>query len=255
MTKKKTETTEVVVPEETTADAVAPEAGNVPMVGASEFDLNANLEGVETQYPAIKIIHQGQMFSFPDESKSLSFVGTIIDMNRANAYWAVPFDESGGGDSPTCSSLNGITPEMNSEELQTDTGSCFTCSRNQFGSDGKRGKLCKNMKRIHILLGASKMPFRLTVPPTNLKAVDMYVSLLTSLNVPYQLVQTEFTLKAVKNNDGIEYSELILKNIGPTPLVKSNEDAQRLKALIVQNKSSMRGEQVTGEQVTGREAT
>ena len=171
-------------------------------------------------------------------------------MNRANAYWAISFDESGGGDPPTCLSLNGVTPEMSSEEVQSNSGLCMDCPRNQFGSDGKRGKQCKNMKRIHVLIDGSIMPFRLTVPPTNMKAVDLYVSLLTSQGVPYQLVETEFTLKKATNKDGVEYSELVMKNIGPAPIVKNQEDAMKLKALIGQWKNIMRGEQITDREVT-----
>jgi len=235
MVKTKAETTDVAVPGDS----------NMPVIGADQFSLKDNMDGVEAQLPAIKIIHQGQMFAFPDESKQLSFVGTIIDMNRANAYWPISFDESGGGEPPTCSSLDGITPEMSSEEIQSESGSCIDCPRNQFGSDGKRGKQCKNMKRIHILGNSSVMPFRLTVPPTNMKSVDLYVSLLTSQGIPYQLVETEFTLKKVTNKDGIEYSELVMKNLGPCPMVQNKEDAMKLKALINQWKNIMRGEQIT----------
>jgi hypothetical protein len=244
--------------------AVKEEAG-VAVIGADEFDLGENMEGVEAQLPRIKIFHQGQMFGFPDDSKKQSFSGVIIDMSRTNAYWAESFDLFGGGDPPTCFSLDGVNPEMSSAEVQTDTGGCARCPRNQFGSNGKRGKMCKNMKRVHILVEGSMMPFRLTVPPSNLKAVDLYVSLLTSqgvpyqlvetefslraVSVPYQLVETEFSLRAVKNKDGIEYSELNLNNVGPAPMVKTQEDAQKLKALIVQWRGVMRGEVVTGEEM------
>lgn len=228
--------------------AVKEEAG-VAVIGADEFDLGENMEGVEAQLPQIKIIHQGQMFGFPDESKKQVFSGVVIDVSRTNAYWAESFDQSGGGSPPTCFSLDGVNPEMSGAEVQTDTGGCARCSRNQYGSDGKRGKQCKNMKRVHILVEGSMMPFRLTVPPSNLKAVDLYVSLLTSQGIPYQLVETEFSLRAVKNKDGIEYSELNLKNLGPAPMVKTSEDAQKLKALITQWRGVMRGEMVTGEEV------
>lgn len=231
-------------------DVVVPDSNNVPVaIGAELFNMKDNMEGVEAQLPQIKVIHQGQMFAFPDESKVLSFVGTIIDMNRTNAYWAESFDESGGGDPPTCLSLDGVTPDMSSEEVQSNSGGCRDCPRNQYGSAGKRGKQCKNMKRMHILIEGSLMPYRLTVPPSNLKAVDLYVSLLTSQGVPFQLVETSFSLKSAKNKDGIEYSELVFKNIGPTPLVNNIEDAQKLKSTIGEWKGVMRGELITGEEV------
>lgn len=232
-----------------TTDVAVREEGQVAVFGAELFDMGDQMEGVEAKLPQIKIIHQGQMFAFPDESKRLSFTGTIIDMNRTNAYWAESFDDSGGGDPPTCFSLDGVSPEMSSAEIQSESGGCRDCPHNQYKSDGKRGKLCKNMKRVHILMEGTLMPFRLTIPPSNLKAVDLYVSLLTSQGVPYQLVESEFSLKPVKNKDGIEYSELIMKNVRPTPLVKDQEDAMKLKAMIVQWRGIMRGDAVTDNEV------
>ena len=74
------------------------------------------------------------------------------------------------------------------------------------------------------------MPFRLTAPPSNLKAVDLYVSLLTSQGIPYQLVMTEFSLRMAQNKDGVEYSELHMENTGPS--VTTVEEAQELKKLV-----------------------
>ena len=123
--------------EETTNVAIS-ENDQALVAGAGVFDENDNMLGIDLQISQIKIIHQGQMFGFPEDVKKLSFKGTIVDISRANAYWAESFDESGGGEAPTCSSLDGINPEMDSEEVQAS--SCFGCERNKFGSDGKRGK-------------------------------------------------------------------------------------------------------------------
>jgi len=221
----------------------------VAVVGADLFNMGDNMEGVEAVLPQVKIIHQGQMFVMPDGNKVQAFSGTVIDMNRTNAYWEVSFDESGGGDPPTCSSLNGITPDMSSAEIQSENGGCPGCPKNVFGSDGKRGKLCKNMKRMHVLMDGSMIPYRLTVPPSNLKVVDLYVSLLTAQGIPYQLIETEFGLRSVKNKDGIEYSELILRNVGPSKMIRSREDAMKMKALIAQWKHVMRGGQVLADEI------
>jgi len=121
MTEKKTETTDVAVPEGT----------GVPMVGVELFDMGDQMEGVEAQLPQIKIVHQAQMFMFPDGTKVETFKGVILDMNRTNAYWAIPYDESGGGSPPTCSSLNGVTVEPGSEEVQSPTNSCLDCPQNK----------------------------------------------------------------------------------------------------------------------------
>jgi len=233
-----------------TKDVAVPETEKgIPMVGANLFDMGDQMEGVEAQLPQIKIIHQAQMFMFPDGTKEETFKGVILDMNRTNAYWAESYDDSGGGSPPTCSSLDGVTPEAGSEQLQSTGNGCLGCPQNKYGTGKKGGKACKNMKRVHILIDGSLMPFRLTVPPSNLKAVDLYVSLLTSQGVPYQLVETEFSLRLAQNKDGIEYSELYMRNLGQAPMIRNIEDAQKMKALIAQWRGVMRGEVVTGNEV------
>ena len=237
MTKKDTETTDVAVPG----------MGGVPMVGADLFSMGDQMEGVEAQLPQIKIKHQAEMFEFPDGTKEETFRGIILDMNRTNAYWTQSYDDSGGGTPPTCSSLNGVTPEAGSEEIQCLGNICLDCPHNKYGSGKKGGKACKNMKRIHILLEGSMMPYRLTAPPSNLKAVDLYVSLLTSTGTPYQLIMTEFSLRSAQNKDGIGYSELHMENTGPS--VTTVEEAQELKHLVAQWRGVMRGEMVTENEV------
>jgi len=217
----------------------------MPVVGADQFDLGDNMEGVEAQLPQIKILHQAEMFLLPDGSKVQTFTGVIIDMNRTNAYWIKSY-ENGSTDLPDCFSLNGVTPDMSSQDIQSESGSCVDCPMNQFGScsSGGKGKACRNNKRVHVLVGGSMMPMRLTSPPTSIKSIDLYVSLLTSQSIPYQLVETEFSLNQISDT----VSEVILRKVGPASIVKTVEDAQKLKALITQWRGIMRGEIITGNE-------
>lgn len=210
---------------------------------AGMFDLKDNMAGVEARLPQIGIIHQAQMFEFPDGEKHASFTGTILDISRINAWWEQSFDETGGGVPPDCFSMDGITPDPFSGNRQNSE--CRSCTQNSFGSDGGRGKACKNMKRVHILLEGEMLPHRLTIPPSNLKAVDLYVSLLTSKGIPYQLVKTEFSLGKAKNKDGITYAEIQMKNIGTTDSV---EEARRIKAIRDEFLGVMRGQEIKAEE-------
>jgi len=234
-----------------TTDVAVKAEGSVQIAGSEFFDMQDQMEGVEAQLPQIKIIHLAQLFSFPDGTKEETFKGIILDMNRTNAYWKDSYEESGGSP-PVCFSLNGVTPEPGSEEIQCEGNTCYNCPQNQYGSklgkDGKsKGKACKNMKRVHILIEGSAIPYRLTVPPSNLKAVDLYVSLLTSQGIPYQLIITEFSLRSTQNKDGVEYSELFLKNLGAA--VKNAEEAQEVKTIVTRWKSIMRGEVITDSEI------
>lgn len=206
---------------------------------AGMFDLKENMAGVEARLPQIKIIHQAQMFEFPDGEKHATFRGTILDISRVNAWWEQSFDETGGGVPPDCFSMDGVTPDPFSGKRQNKE--CRSCGQNAFGSDGGRGKACKNMKRVHILLEGEMLPHRLTIPPSNLKAIDLYVSLLTSKGIPYQLVTTEFALNKAKNKDGITYAEIQMKNVGVTD---SLEEARRVKELRNEFLGVMRGQEI-----------
>lgn len=209
------------------------------------FDLKDNMEGVAPRFPQIKIIHQGQQFEMPDESKKETFEGTVLDTNRINAWWSVSFDESGGGTPPDCFSLDGIKPGPGCNMIQAN--SCRVCEKNAFGSDG-RGKACKNMKRVHILLDGEMLPYRLTLPPSSLKAVDDFISLTTSQGLPYQLLRTRFALKKVKNKDGIAYSEIALSKVG---VITESERAYEIKKLVEGWKPALRGQEILFDEYEG----
>lgn len=217
----------------------------LPPEVAGMFDLKQNMMDVEARLPQIGIIHQAQMFVFPDGEKRQEFAGVILDMNRVNAWWEQSFDESGGGSPPQCYSMNGIVPDKLSENLQAEE--CAECPQNKYGSDGGRGKACKNMKRIHVLFQDELFPHRLTVPPSNLKAVDIYVTQLTSKGFPYQLVETGFSLRETKNKDGIKYSELVLV---PVSYITDRAQAEKIKALLTQLKPAMRGQVVVASELS-----
>jgi hypothetical protein len=229
MTKSKEQSTDVAVKDE--GALMDPAMGGL-------FDLRENMEGVAPEFPIIKIIHAGQMFEMPDESKTEDFLGVIIDASRANVWWEESFDSAGGGNIPDCFSLDGIVPSHESEKKQNDD--CATCPQNQFGSDpdGGRGKWCKNTKRVFVVVEGENFPFRLTVSPANLKGIDRYITMLSSKGVPYQLAKTRFTLEKATNKDNIEYSHIVYTM---EEKIESIEEARRIKQLVIDLKDSMRG--------------
>lgn len=228
-------------------DIVPKTEAELPIEFKNYFDLKDNMEGVAPRLPQISIVHQGQLFTMPDEEQVKEFEGIILDTNRINAWWEQSYDDSGGGTPPQCFSMNGIEPDKGCEMVQAS--GCSECDKNQFGSDG-RGKACKNMKRVHIILKGEMLPQRLTLPPSNLKAIDMYISLLTSKGLPYQLVVTQFGLKKANNKDGIAYSEIVLERIGT---VDSSEKALELKQMLREFKGVMRGQEIVMEEYVAEE--
>ena len=210
-----------------------------------EFDLKANMEGVQPRLPMIGIVHQGQLYTMPDESKIPEFEGIILDTNRINAWWEQSFDDTGGGTPPDCFSMDGIDCDQNSNMPQSQL--CRDCEKNKFGSASEKdgvpgkGKACKNMKRVHIVMEGEMLPHRMTLPPSSLKAIDDYISRLTSKGLPYQLVHTTFKLKEAKNAKGIKYSEIKPER---GILITDPEQATNLKKLLRDMKPVMRGQEI-----------
>jgi len=197
--------------EETKALAIMDtEVFNLQTIAEGSAEVQDNLDQLnDIRLPQIKIIHQAQMFEMPDGSKVQEFQGLIIDFNKINSYWAESFDQTGGGTPPDCFSLDGVSPSPLGAAVQSEH--CADCPKNAFGSDGGRGKACKNLKRAHIITRTSQLlPYRLTMPPSNLRAFDGYVSNLVAQGLPWRMVYTNFTLRPTKNKDGITYAELVL---------------------------------------------
>lgn len=216
---------------------------SIPTDVTKLFNLKTNMEGIVPRLPQIGIIHQGQMFKMADGSKLPNFVGIILQKQFCNAWWKESFDQSGGGTPPDCSSLDGVTPDFNSPDVQAEK--CKVCDKNRFGSDG-RGKLCKNMVRVHVVLDGENTPHRLTLPPSNLREINDYLAHLTLKAIPYQLVYTDFSLDSTQNKDGIEYSQIKFKPVG---VIDSKELAEIIQTMLQQWMPAMTGQSLVAEEV------
>ena len=181
------------------------------------FDVNDNIKGVRGRIPTIQIIHKAEQFKLQDGSKLDSFKGIILHHSPANAFWEAAYDSTGGGVPPDCSSSNGEKPNSG-EKLQSKY--CFDCPQNKFGTgkpdkDGKRkGKACKNMWRLHILIDEQQIPKRLTLPPSNTGALQDFLIYLRDINLPHELAILEFSLVPTASKTGIVYSMISIKPIG-----------------------------------------
>lgn len=181
-------------------------------------------EGISFRFAGVKVAHQSGAFEMPDGEMTKQFTGVILHSQNANAFWLTSFDDSGGGSVPDCASKNGIRPSMDSSNIQAET--CRACGMNVYGSDGKRGKACKNLRRVYVKLDGYDLPVRITIPPTSLKSMDSYVSLLGYRALRMIMVKTKFTLKPSQNKDGIKFSEFQFTAMEPS--AKSKEEADAL---------------------------
>lgn len=191
------------------------------------FDVNDNMKGVSGRIPQIKINHQVRMFTNQDKSQKFeTFRGIILHHSPINAYWAESFDKTGGGTPPDCSSMNASTPADN---VGKQAEACFKCPQNQFGSGPEgSGKACKNMWRLHVLVENQKIPKRLTIPPSNIGALQDFLVTLRDINVPHELAIVNFSLIPAKSKNGIEYSMIQLRI---DAVVNKRDKALELKKL------------------------
>lgn len=148
--------------------------------------------------------------------------GVIIFTHRMNGFWPESFGSSEGENKiPACSSMDGKTG------LWRDTGeirNCENCPLNQFGSadDGKggqgKGKACKNMRRLYMMLDGDPNFYLLSVPPTSIKEVNrQLVKIMGSKGIPYTGLIVSLKLEKAVNGNGVAYSKVLIEKKGLLP--------------------------------------
>ena len=140
-----------------------------------------------------------------------SFRGVVVNYHNCNALYLNPEPSN---EPPDCSSPDGI---KGLDMLNGEIKDCESCPSNQWGSGNgtKRGKACKNMRRLYILVEGSDIPIVMTLPPTSIVGWEKYKSAVLGVRrqTPKEVV-TEFSLGAAINGAGIKYSVVQFKPIG-----------------------------------------
>lgn len=149
------------------------------------------------------------------------FQGVIIAHHKSNALFRAKTDEEeteNMNTPPLCSSVDGEIGVV----LETgECRSCETCPHNVFGTSGK-GKACKNMHRLYILVEGCPIPVTLTLPPTSLELWRNYALMdVAAAGLDMAEVVTEFGLTNEVNEAGQKYSIVNFKLVG-----KVNQDVK-----------------------------
>ena len=87
---------------------------------------------------------------------------------------------------------------------------------------------CPERDRTLVLVGDAVMPWTLNAPPTSLREVDDYMSILTACGLPYFAVKTEFKLKGHKKGKN-EWDSLVLSRSDNSVLTR--EEFRKVKSL------------------------
>ena len=202
------------------------------IVGTYEYFVQQQKEDPELRIPTYRVkIPSGGGKAFDiitgDDEMDTSipvFRGVVATYHSCNALFS-------GSDSmsepPICSSDDSV---MGIEAATGEFKNCAECPQNQWGSSDKggRGKACKNMRRLYILVEGSDMPLVMTLPPSSIAAWEKYKSagLGVQRKSPQEVV-TEFSLTVQTNPQGIKYSVVQFKAVG----VVGNETRMTIKAL------------------------
>ena len=141
--------------------------------------------------------------------------GVMIFTHRSNGYWSKEFGTE-ENQAPDCMSMDG------KQGVVFETGElreCEYCQYNQYGTDKQgRGKACKNTRRIYLMLSGKQEPYLLSVPPTSMKDVNKQLSrIMGRSKTPYTRMVLKFSLETVKSKVGMEYSKIMVEQVGILP--------------------------------------
>ena len=164
-----------------------------------------------------------------DVNYEKEITGVIVFTHRMNGFWPGSYGsgESGEDKIPSCSSMDGKTG------VRRETGEVFDCERcplNQFGStiddrgNQGKGKACKNMRRLYMMLDGDPNFYLLTVPPTSIKEVNrQLVKIMGSKGIPYTGLIVSLKLEKAVNGNGVAYSKVLLEKKGLLPPAVSGQ--------------------------------
>lgn len=171
-------------------------------------DVKENLQHVTEAFHKVSIM--GGRYKAEDKlmgNAGVEFEAVILREIPVNVYFATAYD-SANPSSPDCWSLGGCTPDIGSSSPQSE--SCVTCKQNRFGSgtaaDGKkRGKACRNGRRLVLHIPGVELPVLLSLPPTAIKEYNNYLKTLSAKGLPIFALKTKFAFDA-----SVQYARPIL---------------------------------------------
>lgn len=162
---------------------------DVPREMLDQFkeDAKENLEHVKDPFYRVSIT--GARFKVNGAligDKGTEFQAIILREIPVNIWYSTKYDPN-VPTGPDCWSLGGLSPDISSPMVQSE--SCVTCPRNRFGSgigqDGKRrGKACRNMRRLVLKVDSIDIPVVIPLPPTSTKSMNFYLKNLTCGEIP-----------------------------------------------------------------------
>lgn len=245
------ETTALEAQPKLTPDKVKNLLANIDTAGMSQEDqyhlalvLNKDLEqsidGFDFRPVRHKIQKDTQRFTDPFGNSVETLSGTMILKQKTRVLF------KSGDKQPLCSSTDGITGQTWPDEGgHREARSCAKCQYNTWGSaegdDGRerRGKACKEMRRIYLLQPGAQLPIQISLPPTSIKAFDEYMSARLSQGITDLTAEVVLALVPAKagNYDISIIKPKVGRKLAPIEILQAyqyqREFVDRLKAIEV----------------------
>jgi hypothetical protein len=128
------------------------------------------------------------------DSTTLDVVIVGANPRLSKTWYAKQWDANAEPSAPDCFSLDGVSPDPESEDPQNDL--CASCPQNAWGSKvtptGQEVKACSDNKRLAVVAAddPSGPVYLLSVTPAALKGLNQYQKELAVRGIPPEIVKT-----------------------------------------------------------------
>lgn len=144
-----------------------------------------------------------------------ALTGIVMVSRMARMFWIDSFEATGGGNPPDCKSddmeqgsvSSGVYENLDRTLIAEFGGDCATCPQNRWGSAERgKGKRCRETRNLAIK-SQEIGPCLLRLPPTSLRAVDLFESGAEGIGQYYNMVLTKLTLVKVTPKGSVAYAQ------------------------------------------------
>ncbi len=183
---------EVILKDVDTTGMTEEEKQQLALVLYEDAKMQQSQQGFDFKPQRIKINKDSQTFVDPLGNALEELRGVVVHKQKIRGMW-------NQDDVLICSSLDCVTGTVRDEEgkpIVTGTDAqgnpiykkraCSSCPYNEWGSaideagNRRKGKACKEQRRIFMMVPGYHLPVVLTLPPTSIKVWDDYCSALAT---------------------------------------------------------------------------
>lgn len=174
-------------------------------------DMEASRQGFDFRPQRYKINKDNQTFTDPFGNAHDELKGVVLFKQKVRALWKQ------GENVPLCSSLDCIT----GTDREGNRRPCRGCVWDEWGSasskdEDRRGKACKEMRRIYLVEKDGFLPILVTLPPTSIGPWDNFCSARATQGISDLAVEVVLRLVPGKTQS-FAYSVIQPKNGGKIP--------------------------------------